>query len=407
MLEGDDQALSMPRSDQNLAFIIAVLAVTQLVGWGTISLPAVIGEQLARDLSLTLPAVFAGTTVMLVVTGLTSPLMGRAFVKYGARLVMAAGSLIAAPGFVLIAAASGPVLYYAGWVVLGVAGAAMLSTATYILLNEVVGGGAKRPIGALMLMTGLSSSLFWPITAFLTDLIGWRSTLLIYSASMVLICLPLHVFALPARRVQTLASGGLEAVAPSSSSIRRLPFLLLAAAITLNAFVSWGFGSIIIQLLKSMGVADEWALRVGSLLGVIQVSARALDFFGGGRWSGLATGIVAATVLPIAFLLLLLGGPADWAIAAFMLLYGGASGAMAVARATMPLVFYDAAAFARASSQLALPSNLAGAMAPPLLVAVLTTSGSTAVLIFALACSLGSLAMLLGLAVVQRRSPKP
>ena len=64
--------------------------------------------------------------------------------------------------------------------------------------------------------------------------------------------------------------------------------------------------------------------------------------------------------MPVAFLLLLLGGPADWAIAAFMLLYGGASGAMAVARATMPLVFYDAAAFARASSHIALPMNLAG-----------------------------------------------
>ena len=96
----------MPRSDHSLTFIIAVLAVTQLVGWGTISLPAVIGEQLARDLSLSLPAVFAGTTVMLVVTGLSSPLMGGAFVKYGARAVMAAGSLIAAPGFVLIAAAT-------------------------------------------------------------------------------------------------------------------------------------------------------------------------------------------------------------------------------------------------------------------------------------------------------------
>jgi hypothetical protein len=43
-------------------------------------------------------------------------------------------------------------------------------------------------------------------------------------------------------------------------------------------------------------------------------------------------------------------------------------------------------------------------MSPPLMVAVLTTSGSDAVLNFALACSLGSLAMLLGLAVVQRRS---
>ena len=97
----------------------AVLAITQLIGWGTISLPAVIGEQLARDLGLALPAVFAGTTVMLVVTGLTSPLMANAFVKYGARLVMAAGSSIAVPGFLLLARASGPSLYYAGWVVLG------------------------------------------------------------------------------------------------------------------------------------------------------------------------------------------------------------------------------------------------------------------------------------------------
>jgi predicted MFS family arabinose efflux permease len=392
----------MQRS-HSLAFIIAVLAVTQLVGWGTISLPAVIGEQLARDLSLSLPAVFAGTTVMLIVTGLSSPLMGSAFVRFGARAVMAAGSLVAAPGFVLIAAAGGPALYYAGWVVLGVAGAAMLSTATYILLNEVAGSGARRPIGTLMLMTGLASSLFWPITAYLTELVGWRATLLIYAASMVLVCFPLHMFALPQRQKPPAASGP-EAAASVGKAVQRLPFVMLAAAITLNAFVSWGTGSIIIQLLKSMGVGDAWALRVGSLLGVIQTSARVLDFFGGGRWTGLATGIVAATVLPVAFLLLLFGGPADWAIAAFMLLYGGASGAMAVARATMPLVFYDAAAFARASSQIALPSNLAGAFSPPLMVAVLTTFGSNAVISLGLACSLASLAMLIGLAIVHRRS---
>lgn len=393
----------MQRTDHSLAFIIAVLAVTQLVGWGTISLPAVIGEQLSQDLSLSLPAVFAGTTVMLIVTGLSAPLIGGAFVRFGARAIMAAGSLIAAPGFVLMAAATGPTLYYAGWVVLGVAGAMMLSTATYILLNEVAGSGAKRPIGALMLMTGLSSSLFWPITAWLTGLVGWRTTLLIYAASMVLVCFPLHLFGLPQRRKPKVSSNP-EASLPTGKTVQRLPFVMLAAAITLNSFVSWGTGSIIIQLLKSMGVGDEWALRVGSMLGVIQSSARVLDFIGGGRWSGLATGIVAATVLPVAFLLLLLGGPADWAIAVFMLLYGGASGAMAVARATMPLVFYDAAAFARASSQIALPSNIAGAFSPPLMVAVLTTFGSTAVISLGLACSLASLAMLVGLAVVHRRS---
>jgi hypothetical protein len=119
--------------------------------------------------------------------------------------------------------------------------------------------------------------------------------------------------------------------------------------------------------------------------------------------SGLATGLVAAIVMPLGFLVLLLGGPTDWAIAAFMLLYGGATGAMAVARATMPLVFYDAAAFARASSHIALPANLAAAAAPPLLVAVLTNFGSGAVLSVTLACSLVALVMLLALSRIHRK----
>ena len=67
----------------------------------------------------------------------------------------------------------------------------------------------------------------------------------------------------------------------------------------------------------------------------------------------------AAIVIPIGFATLLLGGPETWAIAVFMLLYGGGGGAMAVARATMPLVFYDQAAFARASSHIALPASIA------------------------------------------------
>jgi predicted MFS family arabinose efflux permease len=394
----------MQRSEQNLLPILAVLAITQVIGWGTVSLPAVIGEQLARDLGLALPAVFAGTTVMLVVSGLTAPLMANVFVKYGARLVMAAGFLAAVPGFLLLASATGPSLYYAGWVVLGLAGAAMLSTATYILLNEIAGAGAKRPIGALMLVTGLSSSVFWPITAALTSHFGWRTALLIYAALMLAVCFPLTAFCLPARKTRPASGSAQAANGRSGRDPGRLPFLLLVAAITVHGFVGWGFGSIIIQLLKTMGLADDWALRIGSLLGVIQVSARGLDYVGGGRWSGLATGLAAAIVIPIGFATLLLVGPSMWAIAVFMLLYGGGGGAMAVARATMPLVFYDQAAFARASSHIALPASIAGAASPPIFVWVLTTFGSSAVLGVALVCSLIALTLLLCLTRVHRKT---
>ncbi|MGJ4913573.1 hypothetical protein [Bradyrhizobium sp. SZCCHNR3003] len=54
------------------------------------------------------------------------------------------------------------------------------------------------------------------------------------------------------------------------------------------------------------------------------------------------------------------------------------SGALAVARATMPLVFYDKAASAKASAQIALPLNLLSAVWAPVLAALLTSYGGNA-----------------------------
>ena len=79
---------------------------------------------------------------------------------------------------------------------------------------------------------------------------------------------------------------------------------------------------------------------------------------------------------------------------------------MAVARATMPLVFFDQAAFARASSHIALPASIAGAASPPIFVWVLTTFGSNAVVSVALVCSLIALALLLCLTRVHRKTVK-
>jgi hypothetical protein len=69
-------------------------------------------------------------------------------------------------------------LYFVAWIVLGVAGSATLSIGTYIMLNEAAGRRAKSAIGVLMLV-GLSSSIFWPTTSFLSSLAGWRGTCLI------------------------------------------------------------------------------------------------------------------------------------------------------------------------------------------------------------------------------------
>src|SRR3569833_4032591 len=108
--------------------VLIVLAVTQLIGWGTVSLPAVIGRQMAADLHMDLAAVFAGTSVFYIAMGLASPWLARPFTRYGARRVMMVGTLVSTPGFILLAVAQGPLAYFAGWVLLGVAGRAAQAT---------------------------------------------------------------------------------------------------------------------------------------------------------------------------------------------------------------------------------------------------------------------------------------
>jgi predicted MFS family arabinose efflux permease len=382
--------------------VLLVLAITQLIGWGTIGLPAIIGRDLAADLAMSLPAVFAGTSVLYVSMGLCAPWLARFFTKLGARKVMMAGTVVAAPGFLLLAAAREPILYFAAWIILGLAGSATLSTGAYIMLNEVAGRGAKSAIGALMLVTGLSSSIFWPTTSFLSSHLGWRGTCLVYAAMMLLVNLPLYA-SLPPRRIIAGEEGGEPAKAPPRAAVPRSTFGLVVTAITMNAFVSFGLSAALIELLRAEGLGPAEALAFGSMLGVIQVSARGLDFLGGGRWDGISTGLVASSAMAVAMLLLMTTEGMTWAVAAFILLYGAGSGAMAVARATIPLVFYDQAEFARAMSMIALPLNLASAISPPLLVGLLSHFGSRSALGLTLAFSCATVLLLL---LLGRRRPQ-
>ena len=382
------------QSGRNIIGILVVVAIGQVIGWGTVGLLAVVGREVAADLGMDITAVFAGNSIFYVATGLSAPVLARAFIRFGARRVMISGSIIAAPGFVLLSYATGPVSFFAAWVILGIAGSATLATATYILLNEIVGRAARRAIGALMLVTGLASSVFWPTTSFLSGVMGWRNTCLVYAGLMVLVCLPLYVFGLPRYVERKEEAAGSARVSGEAKIVRKSTFYLIASATVLCAFVTFGFGATMIELLKAEGLTPAQAVTFGSMLGVIQVSARGLDFLGGGRWDGITTALIATATLVVAIILLMIGDGSRWMIAAFILLYGLGSGALAVARATIPLVFYDNVEFARMTSRIAMPLNLIAAASPPILVGLLSNFGSNALLGFGALCASAALLML-------------
>lgn len=395
----DDGRSSIPRPA--LVRTMIVLALTQLIGWGTVGLVAIVARQMADDLRMDVAAVFAGNSILYLVMGFCAPLLAKTFARLGARLVMICGTAVAILGFAALALAHGPVTYAIAWVILGMAGSATLTTPAYILLNEAGGRNARSAIAALMLVTGLSSSLFWPIASFLSHAVGWQVTCVIYAAAMALLSLPLLIFGLPRREQPPPEPETAEVAAPPAAKAGGT-FWLVVAAIALNAFITYGFQAILIELLKAEGLRPAEAVAFGSALGVIQVSARGIDYLGGGRWDGITTGLCAGVAVSAAIAVLIVGAGAYWSAAAFMLLYGLGSGALTVARATIPLVFYDQAAYTKAISHIALPLNVMAASSPPGLAALLTQFGCNAALGLGMLCSCSALVILF---ILRHRRP--
>ncbi|WP_222004974.1 hypothetical protein [Rhizobium leguminosarum] len=81
-----------------------------------------------------------------------------------------------------------------------------LTTSAYAYIAEYTEDRARSLIVILMFVTGLAGSFFWPITAFLDHLVGWRGTVLSYAGVMVLIVCPLVRFCLPTTGTATVSA---------------------------------------------------------------------------------------------------------------------------------------------------------------------------------------------------------
>jgi predicted MFS family arabinose efflux permease len=378
--------------------VFATLAVTQITGWGVVGILPVVASNIANDLQTTLPTVFMGTAVLFVAMGAAAPFAGRLFRHFGARKVMAAGAALIGAGLAIVGAAQSVPVYLIAWAVVGVAGAMLLTTAAYVYLADYAADRARGMIASLMLVTGLAGSVFWPATAFLEHLSGWRAVTQIYAVIMLAVIFPLILFGLPeagtGRQPGTVGDGRIH---------KGRIFWFLVAAIALNSFVTFGMEATGIELFRTLGGDPGWAVGTASFLGVLKVCGRLIDLAGGKRWDALSTGTAAAAMIPCGLSVLLFFGTTPWSIPACLILFGVGSGAFAVSRATIPLVFYRKAQYATTMSTIALPMNLSSAMAAPILSALLTGPGPAVALTLLLLCSGTAFLLLASLGSLRKR----
>ena len=356
---------------------VLVLGVTQILAWGAIFYPPVLTLPLiTADRGWSTTFVMGGFSLALLAAGLVSPLMGRLIDRHGGHRIMPVGSLLGALGLLALAYVEYRISYLAVWLLLGVAIAASLYDPAFATLGRIFGVAARRPITALTLAGGFASTVSWPTTHVLIDLLGWRGTYLVYAALLAFVAAPLHAFVLPRLRADHDARP--ESGQPAPTVVlpaRGWPFALVAAAFAAYAFVPSGLSAHLLAIFGRSGIDAGSVVAIGALFGPSQVLARIGEILFARAVHPLLVARFAVGMLLAGFGLMAIARLSLPIAAAFMVIFGMANGLITIARGTVPLALFGASGYGALLGRIAGPFLLMQAIAP-LVLALVVEHGS-------------------------------
>ena len=363
---------------------IPILAVTQVIAWGTLYYAfAILAADIQRELGWRAETVFGAFSWCLLVGGLVSAPVGMLLDRFGGRFVMGAGSLLCGLGFILLSQAQQVLTYYIAWTLLGVSIAATLYEAAFATINHQYGLSARKAISTLTLFGGFASTVFWPLTLKLNTLIGWRDTYLWYAALQLCICLPLHLMlrASAPRAPYVPGAASVRSDFTLREALRHPAFWTLAFAFSANSFIFSALSVHLIPILTRFGHPIDTVVFMAALIGPMQVAGRIGEMTVGRRLRPQTVGKITFALLPAALLALLFFGTRQWAMALFCTCYGLSNGILTIVRGTVPQAMFGTRNYGAISGAMAGPSMLSKA-AGPLAVAAIIQYNPSPVLLF-------------------------
>ncbi|MFF3730723.1 MFS transporter [Streptomyces sp. NPDC002476] len=344
--------------------VLPALCVTQITSWGIVyyAFP-VLNPAIIADTGWPTGATTAAFSAALLVSAFAGIRVGRIIDHRGPRTVMSAGSVLGVASLLIVAAAPNLPVFFAGWLLAGLAMAATFYQPAFAALTRWWAPDHVRALTIVTLAGGLASTVFAPLTAALADHMSWRMTYAVLAVILAAVTVPAHAFALKA----PWPAAPPQSAHTSDSAItvsRSRPFWMLAVALTLSAFTVYAVVVALVPLLLERGYSTgqaAWALGLG---GAGQTLGRTL-------YATLArhTAVTARTTTLIA-----LGGVTTAALAftpgpyallvALSIAAGMVRGNLTLLQATAITDRWGTTHYGRLSGLLAAPATTASALAP-------------------------------------------
>lgn len=392
--------------------VVWALGVTQVIGYGTLYYAfGVLAPAISAELGWGIDLVYGALSLSLLAGGLLAPVAGRLMDRHGAARMMALGSLLAALTLVALALSPGGIGFALGLVAMESASALVLYAAAFAVLVERGGQGAQRSITHLTLIAGFASTLFWPLTAWLSSWLTWREVYLIYAGLNLLVCLPLHLWLarLPVVEPGPATTGPQPFTLPAPTLLpdhrRALASGLLLAGFAVAGFVLSGILMHVVPLLLALGLGASGPL-VTTLFGPAQVLSRFTNLLFGRSLRQTLLAILAAGLLPAGLLVLAGTAPSLPGALLFAVLFGLGSGLVSIVSGSLPLELFGREGYATRLGWFSAARQVASALAPFGIALMLTHWGTQSALWVVAGLGLVGMGLFAAVAVLAR-SPLP
>jgi MFS family permease len=397
------------QASQSLA-VVAALGVTQIIGYGTLYYAfAILTPSIAQEFGTGEATLYAIFSSGLLAGGLCAPKVGHWMDRFGAPRLMALGSAAAAGLVTSLSLAPNLWVFGALVVAIEIISVAVLYDAAFATLALLRKAEARRAITHLTLIAGFASTLFWPLTGWLSATVGWRQTYLIFASLHLLIALPLHLWIMwrphGGDAATAGASQGPDFGPPLAGAEARFAFWAIAISFALSGVLTSALTIHLVPTLQALELGAA-AYLVAMLMGPAQVLIRLTDALFWRSLHPLSVALIAAAALPLAILTLLIPTYALAVSVPFAILLGINGGLSSIVRGTVPLALFGSAGYGARLGRLSAIRTILGAGAPFLFAVATQAIGTQAALLGALAIGAMALAPLAVLRLRLRRRAK-